>query len=841
MNTELVTKETFKLKSEITTDWGNSHKLVINLEALATVEDWKLGIKLPENYKIRNIHSAEVITEEGQTYISGKNWTQSFKKGDRKKIVLIMDEGESANKSPLKPEFFYVDSLMNSEQMNQQQSSSIIDTNSEITEDWNGGYKLELNLKAKDNANNWKVDFKLPYKIREAYGVDLVDNGNGNYTISGQNDQVSLQKGQSIKPIFIIDDRGEAAQEFEIINSVADTTQPDSMIVEESLASKPVIVAEAPKSESNNSNKIAVSPSITEDWNGGYKLELDLKAKDNANNWKVDFKLPYKIREAYGIDLVDNGNGNYTISGQNDQVSLQKGQSIKPIFIIDDNGRSALEPQFDGSVDLLEPKPAGKISTLENAPVNIPVAAAEKVGQKGQFAYGEALQKNFLFFEANRSGDLGADNRIEWRQDSTLNDGSDVGRDLEGGYFDAGDHIKFIQPMTWSNTMLAWGGIDYQQAYQRSGQFDELLDAVKWGTDWFLKAHETNSAGQTERLWVQVGDKSDHYHWVSPEKIDQVSERKSYYIDAARPGSDAAAGTASALASASMLFRGVDNAYADKLLKNAVALYDFAETYKGKYSDSVPQASPMYTSWSGYWDELAAGGAWLYQATGDNKYLDKAESYFKNNIGGLGDWTYAADDHSYGAAMILATESDDPFFKGQVKNWLDTWVEGRGNVNYTPGGFAHRSPWASVPLNMSTAFAAQWYDDFVEPNQKFSDFATDQVDYVLGDNPADFSYVIGFGDKYALRPHHRGSSGTAQGDAPNDHILYGAVVGGPGAVDDFSHEDRRDDWVTNEVGTGYNAPFASAAIAQYNELGGDPLSDAQLDQLIGIDANGVGF
>ena len=695
-----------------------------------------------------------------------------------------------------------------------------------ISEDWNGGYKLEIDLTAESDVSNWQLNFDFSDQIREFYGVDLVDNGDGSYTISGQNDKASLNEGQSVKAILIVD--GTNKDSLPMLREYA-ASQTEEMM------KQPEIMAE--------SSDLMTSSSIVEDWNGGYKLEFNIEAESDVNNWKVDFNLPYDIKGVYGVDLVDNGNGNYSIMGQNDLASLQSGQSIKPIFIIEDDGQAALELDVIDSNSKNEATPAVSEPIMEEViePIAAPVAAAEKVGQKGQFAYGEALQKNFLFFEANRSGDLGADNRIQWRQDSTLNDGSDVGRDLEGGYFDAGDHIKFIQPMTWSNTMLAWGGIDYQQAYQRSGQFDELLDAVKWGTDWFLKAHETNSAGQTERLWVQVGDKSDHYHWVSPEKIDQVSERKSYYIDAARPGSDAAAGTASALASASMLFRGVDNAYADKLLKNAVALYDFAETYKGKYSDSVPQASPMYTSWSGYWDELAAGGAWLYQATGDNKYLDKAESYFKNNIGGLGDWTYAADDHSYGAAMILATESDDPFFKGQVKNWLDTWVEGRGNVNYTPGGFAHRSPWASVPLNMSTAFAAQWYDDFVEPNQKFSDFATDQVDYVLGDNPADFSYVIGFGDKYALRPHHRGSSGTAQGDAPNDHILYGAVVGGPGAVDDFSHEDRRDDWVTNEVGTGYNAPFASAAIAQYNELGGDPLSDAQLDQLIGIDANGVGF
>ncbi|MGL4880729.1 MAG: glycoside hydrolase family 9 protein, partial [Waterburya sp.] len=94
------------------------------------------------------------------------------------------------------------------------------------------------------------------------------------------------------------------------------------------------------------------------------------------------------------------------------------------------------------------------------------------------------------------------------------------------------------------------------------------------------------------------------------------------------------------------------------------------------------------------------------------------------------------------------------------------------------------------------------------------------------------------------RPHHRGSAGSQPLDGsstPNDHILYGAIVGGPGKADDYSHNDRRNDWITNEVGTSYNAPIASALIQQYQNLGGDPLSESQLDQLIGVDANGVGF
>ena len=707
-----------------------------------------------------------------------------------------------------------------------QTNDFILNTNPIISENWNGGYKLELDISAQTNANNWTMDFKLPYKIREVYGVDLTDNGNGSYTISGQNDQASLKAGQSIKPIFIVDDNGKKALKPEFINPVT-TFSP----------------------------KLTTASSVAEDWNGGYKLELDIKAETKADNWKMDFKLPFNIREVYGVDLVKNGNGSYTITGQNDQASLKAGQSIKPIFIVDDNGKSAQLPSFDDSVEVSKPisKPIAAPVVKDNsspnseisASVNIPENKGQSTEQQGKFAYGEALQKNFLFLEANRSGDLGPDNRIEWRSDSTTKDGSTVGRDLEGGYFDAGDHVKFGQPMAASVNMLAWGGVEYTDAYKQSGQFDELLDAVKWGTDYFLKAHETSN-GKTSKLWVQVGEggsANDHGYWGAPETVEANTTRRAFAIDPNNPGTDVAASTSSALAAASMLFREVDNAYADKLLKNAKQLYEFAETYQGKYSDSVSQANPFYTSWSGYGDELASGAAWLAKATGEKSYLNKAENYFKNNVGGLGDWSWAVDDHSYGAAVILAQESDDSFFKGQVEGWLDRWINGGGNIKYTSGGFAHRAAWGSVPVTSSAAYLAQLYNDTVKQDSRYSKFAGNQVDYILGDNPRNYSYMVGFGENYPQRPHHRGSAPNLKNDptAVQENILYGAVVGGPGSPDDFSHHDRRDDWVTNEVGTSYNAPFASALIQQYDNFGGDPMSESELDQLIGIDANGVGF
>jgi len=38
-------------------------------------------------------------------------------------------------------------------------------------------------------------------------------------------------------------------------------------------------------------------------------------------------------------------------------------------------------------------------------------------------------------------------------------------------------------------TVLAWGGVAYPNAYSATGQTNNLLDAVKWGTDFIVKAH----------------------------------------------------------------------------------------------------------------------------------------------------------------------------------------------------------------------------------------------------------------------------------------------------------------------------------------------------------------
>ncbi|MDT0347072.1 glycoside hydrolase family 9 protein [Streptomyces litchfieldiae] len=461
-------------------------------------------------------------------------------------------------------------------------------------------------------------------------------------------------------------------------------------------------------------------------------------------------------------------------------------------------------------------------------------AQAQPQAAASAFNYAEALQKSMFFYEAQRSGPLPGDNRVSWRGDSALDDGADVGLDLTGGWYDAGDHVKFGLPMAASATMLAWGGLAAGEGYEQSGQLGYLKDNLRWVNDYFIRAHPEPNV-----LYAQVGDGNEDHRWWGPAEVMQM-ERPAYRVHPGCPGSDVAAETAAAMASSSLLFAEDDPAYAATLVGHAEELYNFADTYRGKYSDCVP-AGDFYRSWSGYQDELVWGAYWLYKATGDASYLAKAESEYDR----LGTepqtstrsyrWTIAWDNKQYGTYALLAMETGDDKYVQDANRWLDYWTTGVNGqrVAYSPGGQAVLDTWGSLRYAANTSFVALVYSDWLEGTDaaraaRYREFGEGQINYALGGNPRGSSYVIGFGENPPRNPHHRTAHGswTDQITAPAEtrHTLYGALVGGPGSAND-QYTDSRQDYVANEVATDYNAGFSGALAYLTGRYGGTPLAD----------------
>jgi endoglucanase len=136
-------------------------------------------------------------------------------------------------------------------------------------------------------------------------------------------------------------------------------------------------------------------------------------------------------------------------------------------------------------------------------------------------------------------------------------------------------------------------------------------------------------------------------------------------------------------------------------------------------------------------------------------------------------------------------------------------------VQITDGGLRHISPWGSLRYAANTAMmAGEVADKLIDPEGRYRQLASETIDYILGSNPRQSSYVVGYGDNFPLQPHHRAASGIGwdafNSDQPNEHVLYGALVGGPSAADDFAYTDSRSDYISNEVAIDYNAGFTGA-------------------------------
>lgn len=438
--------------------------------------------------------------------------------------------------------------------------------------------------------------------------------------------------------------------------------------------------------------------------------------------------------------------------------------------------------------------------------------------------YAEALQKSLYFYECQQAGPLPEWNRVEWKADSTMTD------EVLGGWYDAGDHVKFNLPMAYSASMLAWGLYQYPDGVEKCGEMTNYVNNLEFVLDYLAECD------RGDEVVYQVGNGTiDHTWWGPVELIQYGMQDSGTSYDSARAilvssdGCSAVFGEmAAALAAGSCALKDrIDQSKIDDYIAHAENIFKLADASKSNdvYNDS--NASGFYRS-SHFYDELFYAANWLYIATGEQSYLDKAKSYIPNLDKELGSdelkytWCQCWDDVMQGGMLLYAINTNDDFYINRVEKHVNYWTN---TIKKVDGALGYCDTWGCARYAETAGFIAAVACDTVLANKNNSDyvkFYETQMNYVLGDNADGQSFVVGYGEKSPKNPHHRTAHGSWKNDLAipdtNRHVLYGALVGGPNQ--DGSYEDDRQNYINNEVATDYNAGFTALLCKMVDKYGG---------------------
>ncbi len=467
--------------------------------------------------------------------------------------------------------------------------------------------------------------------------------------------------------------------------------------------------------------------------------------------------------------------------------------------------------------------------------------------------YQKALWMTTRFYGAQRSGEgpnwllatheptnvpnALSGNLSKFQKGKSFMKDADGDYDLTGGWFDCGDHVKFGQTEFYSAYMLLLGYSEFPEGYDDYYSFDykgyissddytwegkkgipngipDILDEVKYATDYLMKCVRSSSV-----FYYQVGDGAvDHNHWVTASVMATLPKSEGGEADGPRAFSKAtgnvtsmAALCGSALAAMARLYAPFDPDYAKKCLDKALVAYDFVEnTPKGNSA-----AGGFYGSKPKYTADLVIFNVELYRTTKDAKYLSAAEK----NCG----WMNAEADYNYNYSLCYNNTEDlaayliaslpESSYKDKAMNVMDFYV----NSMYKPtsGKILNKKKgdWGILRFPANQAFSYGLYNKLKGTLSTVDEYSLATIEYIMGKNSGNLSYITGFGQKSPKYVHHRNYYGS---DADKESGVelqdkfrqFGYLVGG--SLDGTYSDVPSADYTYSEGGIDYNAGLVGA-------------------------------
>ncbi|RGG76823.1 hypothetical protein DWW82_09655 [Clostridium sp. AF17-2] len=418
-----------------------------------------------------------------------------------------------------------------------------------------------------------------------------------------------------------------------------------------------------------------------------------------------------------------------------------------------------------------------------------------------EFNYAKALQESLYFYDANMCGYLEDTCALSWRGNCHTYDknvtytknGKTYNVDASGGFHDAGDHVKFGLPQGYAASMLGMSYYQFKDAFDELGQKEHLKKITDYFCDYFKRC-TVYEGDQVIAFCYQVGDgNTDHGVWTAPE--GQTISRPAFFADASNPATDEVSVVIAALALNYINFGNNED------LKTAKDLFTFVE--KNNKACATEGASTFYASRS-YGDDYAFAASALAAATGDTSYNSIYNEYKDNSDNGVNQ--YWVLDWGNTGALACMLQKDT----AKIASITDV-CKGKSAID---GVFNCVSDWGSCRYSAAEQFTGLVYDKLTGKTT-YADWATSQMNYMLGDNPNKRCYIVGYNENSSKYPHHRAASRSTDSKIinSNHYTLLGALVGGPGA--NGTYKDDQGDYYCNEVALDYNAGLVGAAAGLY--------------------------
>jgi endoglucanase len=446
------------------------------------------------------------------------------------------------------------------------------------------------------------------------------------------------------------------------------------------------------------------------------------------------------------------------------------------------------------------------------------------------------------------------DNKVPCVADS----GCSYTLDVTGGWYDAGDHGKYVVNAgisVW--TLLNWwerakhlgsSAADFGDGKlnipEKKNGVPDLLDEVRWELDWELKMQ----VPEGEKLAGMVHHKVHDKEWTALGLMPHDDPIPRFLYP---PSTAATLNLAANAAQAARIWLALDKpdkAFAAKCLAAAERAWKAAETNPAVYAKGGGVGGGPYDD-QNVTDEFYWAAAELYITTKKPAYKEflTKSPYWKQvpalstqsgadaglptpmtwgNVQSLGSLSLAVVPGALSGAEIEEVRKN---IAATADAYLDIAKKEGYRTPFRAGPKGY--PWGSNSFVLNNLIVIALAHDFTR-DVKYLSGVAEGMDYLMGRNPLDQSYVSGYGERPLENPHHRFWAFQANSKLPK--VPPGVVSGGPnsgledpyvqaaglkGCAPQKCFVDHIEAWSANEITINWNSPLAWVA-AFLDEKGG---------------------